>query len=266
MRLVKAELLKVLTTSFWWIFGLIALALWALTTLINAAYANSELTYPDPERTREQIEIAQATNLFTSGQFVGVLIVMMIGAIVVTNEFFHQTATTTFLTTPRRERVLYAKVATAVIFGLGLWLVTTVPNLVATPLIMTAYDAASHLGEPEVWQAIGLDALAFALWAVFGVGAGVLIRSQIAATVTLSTVYVVGYFGAAILFSALTPQIGDWFGKLQVLVPPLASQLMVAGTELPGEPARWVGAVVLIGYAVLMGTVGTLIMKRRDVS
>ena len=52
-----------------------------------------------------------------------------------------------------------------------------------------------------------------------------------------------------------------------MLVPTTASQLMISGTELPGNPPRWVGAVVLIGYAAdHAARSGTLITKRRDIS
>ena len=207
-----------------------------------------------------------ASNLYTSGQFFGVLMVLLLGAIVVTNEFFHQTATTTFLVTPRRESVVLAKLLASTLLGLTFWLVTTLLNLLFVPFILDALNVGSQLGEPAIWRAIGLNALAYGLWAILGVGAGVLIRSQIAATITLSTAYVLGYFGATTIFFLLGPRLGDWFDKLQVLVPPLASQLMVSGTELPGNPPRWVGAAVLIGYAVLAGGLGTWLMKRRDIA
>jgi hypothetical protein len=207
-----------------------------------------------------------ATNLYTSGQFFGILIVLLLSAIIVTSEFFHLTATTTFLTTPRREAVIVAKLVAAVILGLIFWIVTTLLNLILVPFILNALDVGVQLGEPAVWRAVGLNALAYALWAVLGVGAGVLIRSQLGATITLSTVYVIGYLGAATIFALLTPRIGDWFGKLQVLVPPLASQLMISGTELPGNPPRWVGALVLVGYAAVAGLLGTWLTKKRDIT
>jgi hypothetical protein len=36
----------------------------------------------------------------------------------------------------------------------------------------------------------------------------------------------------------------------------------------PGDsgPAWWVGALVLVGYGVLAGAIGTMIMRRRDIS
>jgi ABC-type transport system involved in multi-copper enzyme maturation permease subunit len=275
MNLVRAELFKIRSTSTWWILGLTTLVLWVLTLLINwtgaSISAGADTTDPDLSADQvEQVRVANmavnvASNLYTSGQFFGLLMVMLLAAIVVTNEFFHQTATTTFLVTPRRESVVLAKLIASTLLGLVFWLVTTLLNLLFVPFILTALDIGPQLGEPAVWRAIGLNALAYALWAILGVGAGVLIRNQMAATIALSMAYVIGYFGATTLFFLLTPRIGDWFGKLQVLVPPLASQLMISGTELPGNPPRWVGAVVLIGYAVVAGSLGTWLMKRRDI-
>jgi ABC-2 type transport system permease protein len=275
VNLVRAELLKIRTTSTWWIFGVILLPLWALAVLYNWATTNNlsdaaSTEGASPEQA-EQLRVAGeavniATTLYTSGQFLGVLLVMLLGAILVTNEFFHQTATTTFLVTPVRERVVLAKLAASVLLGLLFWLVTTIGNLIAVPFILRSMDLGAQLGEPAVWRAIGFNALAFALWAVLGVGFGVLIRSQLGATLTLSIAYVVGNFGATLAFVLLTQYVAQWISKLQVIVPTTASQLMIAGTELPGNPPRWVGAAVLIGYAVVAGVIGTLIMRRRDIS
>jgi ABC-2 type transport system permease protein len=275
VNLVRAELLKIRTTSTWWIFGVILLPLWALAVLYNWATTNNlnsagrteGLSPEQAEQVRAAGEAVNiATTLYTSGQFLGVLLVMLLGAILVTNEFFHQTATTTFLVTPVRERVVLAKLAASVLLGLLFWLVTTIGNLIAVPFILRSMDLGAQLGEPAIWRAIGLNALAFALWAVLGVGFGVLIRSQLGATLTLSIAYVIGNFGATLAFVLLTEYVARWISKLQVIVPTTASQLMIAGTELPGNPPRWVGAAVLIGYAVVAGAIGTLIMRRRDVS
>jgi ABC-type transport system involved in multi-copper enzyme maturation permease subunit len=276
MRLIGAELLKIRTTSTWWIFSLILLPLWALAVLYNWGTANITrgIDTTDADVPADQAELVRVTGeavnvgatLYTSGQFLGVLLVLLLGAIIVTNEFFHLTATTTFLTTPHRERVILAKLVVAILLGLVFWLITTLLNLIVVPLVLNNLDLPAQLGEPAIWRAIGLNALAFALWAIVGVGAGVLIRSQLGATLTLSIAYVIGTFGASLVFFLLTEYVADWFSKLQVLVPTTASALMISGTELPGNPPRWVGAVVLIGYALITGVIGTAIMKRRDVS
>ncbi|WP_306215294.1 ABC transporter permease subunit [Actinoplanes sp. RD1] len=272
MRLVRAELLKIRTTSTWWVFGLVFLALWALTLAVNwfatsvglDAGGSVEVDPATGDFVMHESDIA--ANLYTNGQFFGVLVVMLLAAIVVTSEYFQQTATTTFLQTPRRELVVAAKLLAAVLVGLAFWLVSTILNLIFGALILTAYDAGTYFGSGAVWQAVLLNALAYALWAVFGVGAGVLIRSQIGATVTLSVVYVLGYLGSNTFFLLIGDSLGSWFPKLQVLIPPLASQLLVSGASLPGQPPRWLGAVVLILYAVVAGAVGTVITRKRDIT
>jgi ABC-2 type transport system permease protein len=274
MNLVRAELLKVRTTSTWWVFSLIMLPLWALAVLYNWGTTSAQQGVDQSGLTADQAEqirvtgeaVNVATTLYTSGQFLGVLLVMLLGAIIVTNEFFHQTATTTFLVTPVRERVVLAKLAAAVSLGLLFWVGTTIGNLIAVPFILRSMDFSAQLGDAAIWRAIGLNALAFALWAILGVGFGVLIRSQLGATLTLSIGYVIGSFGATLVFFLLTQFVADWISNLQVIVPTTASQLMIAGTDLPGNPPRWVGAAVLIGYAVVTGVIGTAIMRRRDIS
>ncbi|MEV8505785.1 ABC transporter permease [Actinoplanes sp. NPDC051475] len=274
MNLVRAELFKVRTTSLWWVMGLILVPLYAASLLFNWATASAGSPPPDSgvsDSQQAQFDavmqpINVATNLYTSGQFMGVLIVLLLCAIIVTSEFFHLTATTTFLVTPRREAVILAKFGAAVVIGLVVWALTTLLNLIFVPLILNSLDYGSQLGEPAVWRAIGLNALAFVLWAVLGVGAGVLIRSQIAATLTLAILYTVGTSAVGLIFFLLTEHVAKWFENLQVLIPTTASQLMISGTELPANPPRWVGAAVLIGYALLAGGLGTWITKNRDIS
>ncbi|WP_320067495.1 ABC transporter permease [Micromonospora sp. RTGN7] len=274
MNLVRSELLKIRTTSTWWIFGLITLPLWGLTLLFNwlqtDALASGNLG-DVPADQADQIQAVQsadslAANLYTNGQFFGLLIVMLLGIIVVTSEFFHQTVTTTFLTVPHRTTVMMAKLVAAAVVAMLFWLVTTALNLVFGVLILNSVDVGTQFGSGTIWQAIGLNALAYLLWSVLGVGIGVLIRSQIGATVTGILLYLGGSIGAVAVLAVLASRYGDWINQLQVAVPSLASSLMVTGAEIPGSPPRWAGAAVLIAYAVVAGVIGVLTMRRRDIS
>jgi ABC-type transport system involved in multi-copper enzyme maturation permease subunit len=276
MRLLRAELFKLRTTSLWWVMGIILVPLYAASLGFNwlSSYGLTSGQAEGgggPAGQQAQIDAAAlpvniATNMYTTGQFMGVLVVLLLSAIIVTSEFFHLTATTTFLVSPRREAVVLAKVGAAIVVALVVWAITTALNLALVPLIMDALNLGAGLGEPAVWRSVGLNGLAFLLWAVLGVGLGVLIRSQLAATLILSIVYVVGTTVFSVIFALLTEYVAKWFENLQVLVPTVASQLMLSGTELPGNPPRWVGAAVLVGYALLAGIIGTVITKRRDIS
>ena len=277
MNLVRSELLKIRTTNTWWLFGIGALVTLALAFVVNAVSAYVSLTGPQdlqgvPAEQAEQArasanDVFQAANLFTSGQYFGLLFVLLLGILVVTNEFYHQTATTTFLTTPRRTLVVGAKLVTAALSGALLWLVTTLLTVPATLIYFGIQGWDPHLGSWDVTRAILLNLLAYVLWGILGVGFGVLIRSQIGATITAVVLYLVGTTAANVVFFLLQQWLHwDWISKLAVIVPSIASSLMISGTELPGNPPQWVGAVVLIGYAAVTGTVGTMIMRRRDIA
>ena len=278
MNLVRRELLKIRTTNAWWLFALGALVMLVLAFLVNAI--NSVFILGDSEQITEGMSPQQveqiaaqadtvniAANLYTSGQFFGLLFVMLLGIILVTNEFHHQTATTTFLSTPRRTAVVLAKLVTAALFGVLIWAVTTALTIPATVIFLGGRGIDNHLGDGAITRALLLNLLAYVLWGIFGVGFGVLIRSQIGATVTAVVLYLVGTTAASIIFTLLQNWLKvDWIAELQVIVPSIASNLMITGTELPGSPPQWVGAAILLGYAVLTGTIGTLIVRTRDIS
>ncbi|WP_027659406.1 ABC transporter permease subunit [Salinispora fenicalii] len=272
-NLIRAELFKIRTTSMWWIMALIYLPLWGITLLIN--WGQTDLLAQDRfgDVSAEQAEAvgavsqpdALAANLYTNGQFFGLLMVMLLGIVVVTGEFFHQTVTTTFLTTPRRSAVVLAKLAATACLALIFWLGTTGANLLAGMAILEQVGVGAQWGS-AVWEAVALNGLAYLLWVFFGVGLGTLIRSQIGATVTGILLYLGGTIGALTVLAIAASRFGDWINNLQLLVPSLASSLMITGVDIPGEPPRWAGAAVLIGYGLISGLIGILIMRRRDIS
>jgi ABC-2 type transport system permease protein len=275
-KLVRSEFLKMRTTNSWWLFALGALGLLAVAFLYNALVAHYLFGDASPEGMSAQdaanfeatrTSVYQAANLFTSGQFFGLLFVMLLGIVLVTNEFHHQTATTTFLTTPHRTLVVLAKLVTAALGGAGLWLVSTVINIPATKIFLGTEHVSDHLGEWPITRAILLNLLAYTLWGILGVGFGILIRSQIAATVTAVVLYLVGTTVAGIAFTLVSRALdAEWVEKLQVTVPSIASSLMITGSKLPGNPPQWSGAAVLIGYALVTGAIGTMLVRRRDIS
>ena len=138
-RLVRAELLKIRTTNTWWIFGILDAGRHRAGAagqrvpgqrrarptpaycLVRTRPTSSNVPAgpaadPGPvarimEDFRRSTDVtrvlaATAANIYTSGQLLGLMFIVMLGALVVTNEYFHQTATTTFLTTPQRTRVI----------------------------------------------------------------------------------------------------------------------------------------------------------------
>ncbi|TDC31775.1 ABC transporter permease [Micromonospora sp. KC213] len=270
MNLVRSELLKIRTTNAWWLLALGAFLSLALAFAINTWLAVSSLG-GNPETAEAggipATPAAQAANLYTSGQYLGLMFVMLIGILMVTNEFFHQTATTTFLSTPRRTSVIVSKLIAASLLGFGFWLVTTVIDLAAGATVLALNDHGTQLGQWEVQRALLLNLLAYAIWTVLGVGIGTLITNQLGAVITASVVYLLGTQVVGVLFFLLA----NWLDnmavmKWQVVWPAAASSIMVSGGESEMLPAWWVGALVLVGYALASGVAGVLITRRRDIS
>lgn len=275
MRLIRSEFLKIRTTNVWWLFTLGAIGLWMVSFFFNALQANFIINPPAEGLSEEDAAIfaamanpqAMTSFLATSGQYFGLMFVLLLGILTVTNEFHHQTATTTFLATPHRSAVIAAKTAAAGVFGLLIWLITAGLSIPATMIYLNAQGAESAFGEWPVTRSILLNLLAYLLWALIGVGFGVLIRSQIGATVTALVVYLVGTIAVSIIVTLLQLWLKqDWIDELQWAMPSISSQLLVNGVDLPGQPHYWVGGLVLLGWAAVTGVIGTMITRTRDIS
>jgi ABC-2 type transport system permease protein len=257
MNLVRAELLKLRTTSTWWILSLVALTFWGLSMwMASTTSADSGISTADDR-----------ASLVTVGQYGGLLVMLLLGAIVVTNEYSHQTATITLLTTPRRPVVVAAKLGAAVIAGVAFWLLTTVLTAIGIATV-TDVDAAALLSDPVAWRAVGLNAVFYVIWAVLGVGAGLLMRSQVAAAVVLTVTYI----GLGPALGILTMTASGWLASAlehAVALNPIDNLVLIAADSVSGGTDRGIAAIVLAGYAVLAAvtaSAGTLIMKRRDIS
>lgn len=295
VRLIRAELLKIWTTNSWWIFAICAFAATALAMLINIVQAHLEYDQannppdfgepippdqggPTPEEQDYSFNLARVilrntANVYTSGQYFGLLFVMLLGTLIVTNEYYHQTATATFLTTPRRTSVILAKFGAAMGLAAFFWLVTTIIDIGVGTLFLLDAGYPMSLDEWPVIRAILFNLPAYAIWAMLGVGLGVLIRSQLGATLTGAGLYLIAGQVAQVAFFLIYQFVikEDWVIKAMVALPSVASSVMISADRValgPGVlgPPWWVGALVLIGYGLVAGVIGTLITRKRDIS
>jgi ABC-2 type transport system permease protein len=295
LRLFRSEIRKITTTNAWWLFGIASLFITGLTLWANLANAANNIAIarspvvepkfppgagPGDVPPDAQAEIAQAHDLhlqavraagdvFTSGQFFGLVLVMLLGVLVITNEYQYQTATATFLTTPHRTRVVFGKLAAAIGLGFLFWLVSQAISLTAGLIFFHNIHLTNSLGEWSVQRAMLFNLLAYLLWAVFGFGLGTLIRSQIGSTVTAMIVYLIGYAGGIAAFILIRTFVIHKDGVLTaaVILPPIASQIMISPDKLyPQSAAWWVGALVMGGWGLLAGLAGILLTRRRDIS
>jgi ABC-2 type transport system permease protein len=142
-------------------------------------------------------------------------------------------------------------------------------SVVAGAIFLHMEGYGTQLGHWGVLRAILLNLAAYAIWAVFGVGFGALVRSQLGATVAATVLYLVGATAASSVFDLLYTYVikKDWILTAQVIVPAVASTVMISPSKtFDQSPSQWVGAAILIGYGIIAGLVGTWILRRRDVA
>jgi ABC-2 type transport system permease protein len=278
VRLIRAEFMKIRTTSTGSLFltGFIVFTAMALT--INGFGIHSQL-YPEqglvsPAQAVAQVAQARtpagiakmAASMMTSGQRIGVMFALLLGVLVVTSEFANQTAAVTFVTVPRRTTVIIAKVAASACCGALFWLVGTVLAAVATPLFLSSQHVSTSLAGWAVTRSVLLNLLAFVAWGVFGLGLGAVLRSQIVAVIGAIAVYA-GSFGTELVFTALYNLFHQgWMLGAPVIGPAVASEVMTtSGPAFPYAPPGWVGGVIMTGYTVALVAGGIALTKRRDV-
>jgi ABC-2 type transport system permease protein len=279
LRLLRSERIKMTSTKTWWLFGIGITVTTILSVLVNVANAYSDFTSdtctndgacthlpPTPGMVHDH-----AANIYTSGQYFGGLFVMLLAILLLTNEYYHQTATSTFLATPRRTYVVVSKFLMAMLAAATVWVFTTVLDLIGGAIFLNTQGLGSQLSTWTVDRAILVNLLMFALWGVFGIGLAALLRSQIGGTVTAALLYTIGVYAALAVFAVIRQFIyhHDVVWKGMVLVPAIAAQVAEGAKDIIPEsqaPVWWAGVVVMLIYGVVMAVVGTLILRKRDIS
>src|SRR5262245_27437666 len=240
---VQAEIMKIRTTKLWWVplVCLVVITAWSLVR--SGAGHHYELSppldqFPVDERAAAAARAVQANtpaghaaiaaDMLTSGQFFGVLLAMLLGLLIVTNEYAHQTATATFLTNPHRGAVIAAKFAAAVAVGALYWTASTVIDLIVTPPYLHSQHVNVALTDWIPLRSALLNLLAYTMWAIFGVGLGSLFRGQVAAVVTGMAIYFGGAAVVLVVFNLIyLAYHHTWVLAAPAIAPAVASLVMI---------------------------------------
>lgn len=258
ISLINAELLKIRTTRMW--LGMLALSLGfslmglAVYVFLAGVEMNGQPGIPpvtDPSTVRA----------FYASASGGVMFMMILGIMGITGEYRHQTISETFLVTPRRGRVLLAKLISYFLFGAAFGLATVLVTVAVALPALAIKGGSTSLLDNDVPLILGGTVLAMALYALVGLGLGSLIRNQLAAIIVA-----VGWVQLVegILTFAL-PQVGQWLpaGAVRAVTFSTAG---VGGTgELDTLPP-WGGALLLLTYGLVFAAIAMFTTVRRDIT
>ena len=261
MSLVRSELLKIRSTRLWW--GLLIGAV--VYTLIQAAASAALAGQPagNGQPATASLDTAAAIRgVYASAAFSGAYIfAMILGITGMTGEYRYQTITPTFLATPRRARVVLAKMLAHLVVGVGYGAVCVVAALVVGGAIVVARGYGLGLGADRLWPSIGLGIVAVGLWTLLGIGIGTLIRNQVAAVlVAVFVTFLVEPLATFILAANDLDTIVKW-------LPTNASAALTSpGSTLLTYLVWWAGGLVLLAYAAVLAGIGVLLSARRDIT
>jgi ABC-type transport system involved in multi-copper enzyme maturation permease subunit len=206
------------------------------------------------------------------GAFAGLIAIIVVAAMFVTAEYRRGLIRLTLAASPRRGRVLAAKV---VVIGVVAFVVGLVAAAVALPLgDHLAYNHGSYLlpvsSLTKARLIVGTAAL-FAVVAVLAVAVGTLLRRS-AATVTLVIVAIVLPYILAVA-SVLPSGVAEWLTRLTPAAAFAIQQSLVAYPQVTANytPANgyfplspWAGFAVLCAYAALALGLAVYQLRRRD--
>jgi ABC-2 type transport system permease protein len=180
---------------------------------------------------------------------------LLLGITAVAGEYRHRTISDAYLSTPRRYRVVLAKLGVHTAAGVVFGVVAAVTALVTSAVWLAAKGSALDLSAWPLWRTV-LGGIGWnAAFAAIGVGIGALITNVFAAV------------AAALAWLALIEGIaGQLLGGAGRWLP------FALGSALDGLPGasggtpQWQAGLALAGYAAAFAAAGMLTTVRRDIT
>jgi hypothetical protein len=247
--MVHAELLKLRTTRMFYGNVLAALAFVPLSLTISILTAGEPGGSP-------ALDTDEGLRHVMSAASSGTIVVLIIGILVTAGEFRHHTATSTFLVSPDRTRVVGAKLIASTIVGGVLGVAAVVLTLAIGWPWLAARDVDVAVLGADVGPVLLGAIAATALYAPVGVGLGSLVRNQTAAIV-VAMVWVMIVEGLVVSF---VPDVGRWLPGGAVAA--LTGVATYDGGLLP----MWGAALVFTGYGLAFAALGLRFAMHRDVA
>ena len=262
-RLLRAEVFKLRTVWSTWLLlaitGVLVVFLTTLTALVSPGQREAA-TFPARGS-------GAWLDIVFSSMTVAVYLALILGTVMITGEHRHKTITPTFLAEPRRARIAVSKLVVALGGGLVVGLVAGAVSLVVGLVLAGAGVAPVGRVLTEyrhVWPGVAAAAV---LYGAYGVGLGALLKNQVVAiVVALVAVAVIEPIIGVVAPSAARWLPGSAASALESLGANARSHAAFGAGGGVHLVVWWVGALVLLGYGVVLAGLGSLTTLRADVT
>ena len=191
----------------------------------------------------------------------GYLFALIMGILIMTNEFRHGTAVGTFLVTPKRSTVLVAKLIAAAIAGLVVQIFSFLIATSAGVIALGFFEPHAPVTSELLWKIFRASVLSGIVLGIVGVGLGALVKNQIAA-VTGAVIWTLIAEGLVVAF---VESIGKYLpaGAITGLVD-LDFGANDFNFSIENYLSPLPATLVLLGYAAMFSLVAMRTTLRRD--
>lgn len=240
---LKAELLKIRSTrtTVGLVLGMIGLIL--LFSLLSGLLTKAP-NLVSAEDQRGVLDVGSLAGVFSA----------LAGIMLVTSEYRYGTIRPTFLFTPKRSRVLAAKLAAGLLAGLVFGIAGEALGFAIGYAALTGRGIHLTLGGGQITLLLLGTFAGTALWGAIGVGIGAILRSQVGAIIGLLAW---GFVAENLLF-AFVPSVGR-FG-------PVHAQDALIGLTTDHLLDTPIGGLTLVAWTVVLALAGIALAARRDVN
>jgi ABC-2 type transport system permease protein len=190
------------------------------------------------------------------GERLSAVFAALLGAMSMTSEIRHGTIRPTFLVTPRRARVVVAKIVGSTMFGAGFGLIATALAATVGSAALAGRGIENRLDAGDYALFLAGGTAAGALLAAIGVGVGAVVRNQVPT--------LIGICAWLLFVEGLL--VGDLFGAQNVgRFAPGAAAAALSGQDPDTLVAPADGLLLLVLYAAAVSLAGVFATTRRDV-
>jgi ABC-2 type transport system permease protein len=191
----------------------------------------------------------------------GELIIVVVGALVITSEYGTRMVSTSLTAMPRRGVLYAAKAVVLACVSLVVALITSFASFFVGQAILASTHGGASITSPDALRAVLLSAAFVTCCALLAFGLGAIIRYTAGAVTTL--------FGLVFLIPLLAEALpNNWFHDMARWLPGgSALGPIVSTAPIPGEPflfGPYGELAVFAGYAAIAVVIGALLFRRRD--
>ena len=256
-RTIHSELTKIrsVRSTYWTLFVLVLASIaWCVAYCLGTVHQWPHMSAQD----RSGFDATQNTILGLA--LLGQLIIVVLGALMITSEYSTGMVRTSLTVMPRRGTLYAAKAAVFAAVSLVVSFATSFGTFFLGRMLLSSTHVAMSLSQPGVLRSVTIAALYIEVCGLFAFGIGALVRNT-AGALTLA-------FGFLVLVSELIRTLPVFLHNDLIRWVPgggsLNAMTATIGGRIPHAFSAWGELAVFAGYAVIMLAAGAVAFIRRD--